>query len=211
MNAEFLSNAKGKLFYIKICGTVGRSSKELGYDLDKSHNAFLKGIESLSSINQTFYISAGTALGAVRDKAFIPHDQDIDVEILTSYENPVDDQRIIKSFEDNGFILVRTMHDKNFPQQLAFINNDDVIFDIWFVYQDAEEGFGVTYTDLGKLKTPNKFIKNMKKGIWEIDGRIYNIILPNDPSEYCEMRYGSDWRTPKTFKGPWQDDAGNLE
>jgi|DEB0MinimDraft_10_1074344.scaffolds.fasta_scaffold47442_2 hypothetical protein len=211
MNVQFMSNKMGKKFYIKICGTTGRQSKALGEDLDKSHNAFSKGIKALSSIGQPFYISAGTALGVVRDKAFIPHDQDIDVEILTTYEDPINADEIVKSFNDHGFILVRTMYDGEFPQQLAFINDDDIIFDIWLVYQDAEEGSGVTYTDLGKLITPNRFLENMKESLWEIDGRFYNITLPNDPEDYCEVRYGSTWRTPKTYKGPWEEDAGNLE
>jgi len=211
MNLKFVSKKVGKLGNIVVQGTSGRESVELGKDIEVSHAAFVSGMEALNQIKQPFYISAGTALGIIRDNRFIAHDQDIDVEIVSSYKNPVNHEAIIKSFYEHGFILVRTMHDESFPQQLAFINNDDVIFDIWFVYTDVEEGYGVTFSDLGRMKTPVKFIRDMKKSSWIVDGKEYIVRLPNKPEEYCEMRYGSDWRTPKKYKGPWQDDAGNLE
>ena len=139
------------------------------------------------------------------------YDNDLDVELITSYEKPINIEKIKYSFSKKGFTLIRTVFDGEYPKQLAFLSKGNIVFDLWFVYTDVEEDFVVTYSEHGKMKTPLSMVTNLKSKEWEIGEVKYNIILPNQPEEYCEMRYGKDWNIPKTSKGPWQEDAGNLE
>lgn len=207
--SKFISNYRGKTKNIEVIGSMG--VKALSADQVDFLNPLLVGLDILQSLNYKHYISAGTALGFIRDKAFIPHDCDIDVEVVTSYREPIDYQKIIKAFSEKTFSIARLMFDGFFPQQIAFITSDLVIFDIFFVYTDVDPDYAITYTDCGKLKTPISFINNIKVREQEINKKIYNIPMPTPEEDYCEMRYGESWRTPHTQKNSWRDDAGNLD
>jgi|3_EtaG_2_1085321.scaffolds.fasta_scaffold45215_1 hypothetical protein len=204
----FKSQHKGIKDNIVISGIHIKTYKAREVDYHKTLRA---GSEVLDKLGATYYISAGTALGFIRDGDFIPHDGDIDVEIVNSYSTPINYVNLIKAFEISGFSIIRTVFDGNFPHQLSFIDKQSAIFDIWFVYGDVDDGFFITFTEYGKMKTPAHFIENISREDLVIGGKEYSLPMPLPYEEYCECRYGKDWNTPKTSKDPWQEDAGNLE
>ena len=172
-----------------------------------SLKVFSDGVSVLTDLRLSWYVSAGTALGFVRDGTFIPHDTDIDVEVITSYSVKLDVKEIVDSFSAKGLQLVRTTFDGHFPIQLAFMGKERVVFDVFFVYVGEEDGFAISYSEFGKLKTPMRFLEVLEDR--DIDGVSYKV--PSPAEEYCEYRYGLDWKVPKVKKGVWQDDASNLE
>ena len=162
-----------------------------------------EGIALLKRLGHRPYLAAGTCLGATRDKNLIPHDGDLDVEILMSKEGAISADPIFKRLVEHDFYPLRVSVDGPFVCQMAFIKAG-AVFDIYFIYQNGDVGEAIS--EFGKVQTPIKFIKDL--GAVEMNGVSYP--SPNPPEEYCLDRYGSEWETPHTSKQPWQDDTANL-
>lgn len=152
----------------------------------------------MDSLGSPWWLSSGTALGFVRDGGFIPHDTDLDVEMVAGPDSPkvFDVQR---AFESAGWARIRYM-----PFQRAVIKNG-VIFDIYFWYPDDLEL--VCDTEWGQMRQPAHLFQTLL--MWEFQGRRYP--MPNPPEEYCRIRYGEDWRTPKRAKVSGHLDAANIQ
>ena len=204
----YLSNEIGKFGKLQVQGLPIEAKAASEADF---HKPMRQGISILNNLGYSYFISAGTALGFIRDNAFISHDKDIDIEIVTDYNTFLNYQELVNSFIKEDFFVVRTVFDGNFAQQIAFMNKEFVVFDIWFIYKDVIEGHYVNHTEYGRMKTPESFIENIKVTKILVEDQEYDLPMPFPLEEYCECRYGSDWMTPKTYKGPWQNDAGNLE
>jgi fukutin len=204
---RYLSQHSGKFGKLQVAGLPIEAKTARDVDF---HGPLQKGISILNDLGHRYFISAGTALGFIRDKTFIPHDCDIDVEVVTSYDTKIDYEDIIKSFIEEGFFVVRTVFDGEYAQQIAFMNKEAAVFDIWFIYSDVIDGYYVNHTEYGPMKTPKHFVDNAKVRSVTVAQSKYDLPLPTPEEDYCECRYGLDWKTPKKSKGPWQDDAGNL-
>lgn len=205
---RYLSPHSGKFGKLRVSGLPIEAKAARDVDF---HEPLQKGISVLNDLGYNYFISAGTALGFIRDKKFIPHDCDIDVEVVTDYDTKIDYEGIIKSFNDKGFFVVRTVFDGEFAQQIAFMNKEAAVFDIWFIYSGIVDNHYVNHTEYGLMKTPKHFVDDAKVRSVRVDQANYDLPMPTPEEDYCECRYGLDWKTPKESKGPWQDDAGNLE
>jgi hypothetical protein len=160
----------------------------------------MKGNKLLESLNIPYWISAGTALGLYRDFDLIPHDTDIDVEILGSDVNSFDE--IIKVFKDNDFILCRDTVYKDKYMQLAFYDRSwAVVYDIYIYYDEGGDNY-INHNEYGILSIPKRMVDTK-----EVIG---DYILPSDTEEYLRFRYGDDWKIPKTSKGEWEMESGDA-
>lgn len=164
-----------------------------------------EGLSTLKDLGHNPYIAAGTCLGAVRDGHLIPHDGDLDVEVLVSREDAIKVDPIFKRLISKGFYPLRVSIDGPFVCQMAFVK-DGAVFDIYLVYRNDDLGVGEAISEYGKVHTPLKFITDTDE--IEMEGAKYP--CPLTPEEYCLDRYGSTWKTPHTSKQPWQDDTANL-
>lgn len=145
--------------------------------------------EGLYHMTGTYWISSGTLLGLYRDHQLIPHDTDLDVNVLDHLE--------ITEKDLPGFRLMRTQHYKGKVMQTAFIK-DDVIFDNYYFYSEGE--YAVNYNDQGIIKKPLKFLKTtIYKGY----------PVPTPIEEFLEWRFG-DWKTPKVTKDTWDVDHAHI-
>ena len=88
----------------------------------------LQSKQILDRYNIKWYVGFGTALGFYRDKDFIPQDTDIDIEIITDENTPVND--IIEQFS-NHYAYIRSVN-HNGQQQSAFQTEDGFIIDLSF-------------------------------------------------------------------------------
>lgn len=156
-----------------------------------------EGYDLISKIRPAI-LSSGTLLGIVRDNKLIPHDTDIDVNILVDTTNPP----VGLSF--SGFKLIRTMFYEGLPMQYVF-EKDDVVFDIEYIYRDLHPDRFVTVHEHGYYLYDPKYFQKFEE--IEFEGKKY--LAPSPVREYLTHRYG-DWETPKTEKGAWQEDATNL-
>jgi len=154
-----------------------------------------RGCALLDRVGVKYWIASGTLLGLVRDKKFIAHDTDIDVECI----EPEMFARIRRIFERNGFMPVRIMTYDGHVQQAAYTDdrNHDVVFDIYFYRLEGAEY--VNYNDHGTLKLPRDIVKTIKDR------------KPEPPEAYLAWRYGDDWTIPTNKKSDWGEDTKCLK
>lgn len=136
----------------------------------------------LDKFNVKFMLFSGTLLGAVREKDFITHDEDVDLAFLDE-----DKQKALDSLPElisAGFSIAR--YDER--GLLSIIRKDEYIDFYFFKPQKGEE---VLRTCCGWI-IPDKFLTNYTK--IEFKGEIYD--APQDYIGFLIHEYGNDWMTP---------------
>ena len=165
----------------------------------------VRGCNILESLQLNYRLADGTILGIHRDGRLIPHDNDIDVDILISEK--VDLRKIHDLFYSNGFRLGRKVFYKRKIQQLAYYNIETHdIFDMIFWYPDRDHV--VNYSELNFERTQDVKYFHESSEIY-FQGRAFPAPAPLE--EWLEMRYGKDWRIPKTFKGDWKEECFDMQ
>jgi hypothetical protein len=164
---------------------------------------FKEVIEFLEKSNINYRIADGTALGLYRDGNFIAHDSDLDFEIL----DLPSEKAFTKSFQRNfGCTLGRCVFYKGEIQQLVFYTSNDLIID--FVFWTTEGDNVFNYAERGFVRSqPLKYFSQKDY----INFKGIEIPLPGNVDEFLEFRYGKDWRIPKTYKGDWKEECGDIK
>lgn len=148
-----------------------------------------------------YRLTDGTILGLHREGDFIKHDNDIDVDIM--FPCAVDE--IESSMNKIEMNLGRKVVYKSKPQQLVYYSADQMIFDM--VFWGKKGGSVVNYAEEGyERMQPARFFDRL--GMIEFQERVYP--CPSDLEDWLGMRYGKDWRTPKTYKGDWKEDCYDM-
>ena len=147
-------------------------------------------------------VSDGTLLGLVRDGCLIKHDNDIDFDVIWSKSA---EKKISKLAKLKKWTLIRKVVFHGRIQQLAYYDQDEVIFD--FIFWVADERFCINFSEPGCYRVmPSAFLTNLKDK--EINGVCYQI--PEKIEEWLIYRYGSDWKVPQFEKGDWKLDCGDI-
>lgn len=164
---------------------------------------FKEVIEFLGKCGINYRVADGTALGLYRDGNFIAHDSDLDFEILDFLSK----KSFIKSFQKVfGCRLGRCVFYKGDIQQVVFYGRDEIIID--FVFWTSEGKNVFNYSERGFVrKQPIKYF--CKKDSFDFRG--IKVPLPGNIEEFLEFRYGKDWRIPKTYKGDWKEECGDIK
>lgn len=140
----------------------------------------------LDRYNIKWYVGFGTALGFYRDKDFIPQDTDIDIEIITDENTPVND--IIEQFS-NHYAYIRSVN-HNGQQQSAFQTEDGFIIDLSFFRKEGNNL--ITRHEEGTYIDSLDIIGDIKM----LDTKYCKLPIPEKIEDYLVARYG-DWKTPK--------------
>jgi hypothetical protein len=160
---------------------------------------FCQQIEELFE-TQTF-LCGGTFLGAYRDKDFIGHDDDIDINYYCSnitdmYNVGVFCEKIYRHYSKTGLLK------KKFSATHAHIwldQSKSFYADIFPCIIDKNNEFvsagpiGRIYDGLGSADN----VFPLKK----INFREYNFNIPNNPEKFANWMWGEDWKTPKKIAG----------
>lgn len=135
----------------------------------------------LDNHNVKFGLIYGTLLGAVREKGFIKHDEDIDLFVLDEER-----ENVLSSLHDliaNGFDVIR------YNDKLLSITRDNEYIDFYFF---KKSNFLYRKCDVG-LKAKAKYLENTID--YPFLGEVFQV--PKNPEKFLVDLYGKNWRIPK--------------
>jgi hypothetical protein len=140
-------------------------------------------VDALENLNIKYSVVFGTLLGIYRDGELIEHDTDSDLAIWLQDENKAIE--LIKDLEGSQLMLTR--FDKNI---LSFTRGSDYI-DL-YMYRTKNKNSNILHCvrTFGTLTTMDFDNSNT------ITFHNRNLTCVNDPEDYFQKLYGSDWRVP---------------
>ena len=142
------------------------------------------------------WINSGTLLGIYRDNDFITHDTDIDIGVISSLN-----KEMVRLYYP---ILSQWKFDERIMQTVYLV--DDVHVDLWYWWDDLEEGKLINITTNGVWRMDKSIISPTKEYQWNL----INMPVPNNVEGSLLFQY-ADWETPRTYKNSWFINANSLE
>ena len=146
-----------------------------------------KGI--LDPLGVVFLLSSGTCLGAIRDDAFIPWDDDLDlISIMGSNgltEELVD--KAVATFRERGYFVYSAGGTSRGVQSYSMMK--DYVRIGWECYRIIDDSISV----YPKALIPATFF-TQPKAITFVGEQF---LVPNPPEEYLRLKYGEEWMVPK--------------
>jgi len=170
---HFIASIKYKKLKIPISQSLG-----------KSHMNALHSI--LTNCQIPFFLTEGTALGAIREQRVIPHDTDIDIGIDISYYKKFK-TCALPAFKSLGFKTSRDIQKKNNTSVLLTIIKNYLYIDIMFLHKDGH------CIDI-PCKKMREYLNN------KIEVEMYGKKHWSLPITYLEDVYGKNWRIPARLK-----------
>ena len=172
----------------------------LKYNPPMDHAAAERNLKQLKSIldglGVVFMLGSGSCLGAVRDGAFIPWDDDIDLltvlDINGMTEQTMDS--VVEAFQEGGFHVMRQ---DGLDSTVLMTMKDSVRISLECLRTRGEHLFsypGITFPSV-MFTQPAQI---------DFLGEKFNV--PNPPREYLATKYGPQWMTPRR-SGEYEHDV----
>ena len=148
----------------------------------------LEAKEILDGLGVKFFLRQGTCLGAVRGKAFIPWDDDLDLGVILGSNEFTEEsiEPVLAEFRKSGYYVAQPESSNTVIYSSAL--KDNIRIDLLFHRVIDEQIYhwpGVWF--------PVKLFHHLKEITFL--GKTFSV--PNPPEEYLQIKYGPNWRTPK--------------
>lgn len=159
----------------------------------------------LDQLKVVFLLGSGSCLGAVRDNAFIPWDDDIDLVSVIGFNGLTEESidATTATLRDRGY-FVTEMEGAYCETRTTMKNHLRITLDFKYIID------GNVYAYPG-IRLPARLFTQPKA----IEFLGEKFLVPNPPEEYLRLKYGVEWMVPKKA-GAYEKDVvekipgGNL-
>lgn len=147
-----------------------------------------------------YFIDYGTLLGAIREKHFISHDNDIDISVFADDVSP---KKVLEGMKAKGFSFFRALEYNGIITEIVFCRHN-VHCDIFFQFVEGTrqwvQGAITEMRMVNGCPTPQKLGKRRYRSLVtscnEIDFMGTKLLIPSNFEEILEQTYGCNWRIP---------------
>tara|TARA_Y100001968_G_C19418776_1_gene750541 strand:+ start:750 stop:1865 length:1116 start_codon:yes stop_codon:yes gene_type:complete len=175
-------------------------------DVDKAKYLLEGVVTILEQQKCNYFLDAGTLLGAVRDKKFIPWDHDIDLGLI--YNNQEEIDQLIKTLKQKFYI--RALPFKDDPEiwklgkyriikaykKSGLFRREKLCLDIFIFYKSILENTGEEVYKYGVWGRNAFYPENILREFETIQFYNREYTIPKNPNKFLEFKYGKNWETP---------------
>ena len=163
----------------------------LKYNPPMDHAAAERNLKQIKSIlddlGVAFMMGSGSCLGAVRDGAFIPWDDDVDLLTVLGVNGMTEQsiETVMEAFRAGGFFVARQ---DGVESTVLMTMKDGARVSLEWLHIRGDH----VYAYPG-IQLPAVMFTQPK----QIDFLGERLNVPNPPEEYLALKYGPEWKTPR--------------